>query len=218
MRRNRYLPAGLAAVLALALAGCGASNSSKSASAPTVTTPSEPAGNGGVYTVTTATGVTSTSSTTTTSTTGTTSTGQCTAAQLHPVLLSGQGAAGTDIYVVALRNVSSSSCRTYGYPGVSFLNATGAALPTNVTRTTTDAAGNATASAITLTPGEEASFRVAVAVAYEGGEYCKTATTMQIYPPESTVALKLALSGGGSQVCGKATVIPLQSGSSASPS
>lgn len=238
MRFFTRFVAGLIAVVlgvasAVAVGGCGSKKTAQTgtvATLTTVSTNSSPAdGNGGVYTLTngvgTATGnggvhtVVTGPATTTTHGSGGGATGvtYCTANQLHPVMITSQGAAGTDFYVVGLKNISSQSCVTYGYPGVSFLNSAGSALPTSVTRTTSDMAGSVSARTLTVAVGAEVSFRVAVETAYKGGALCKSATTMRIYPPESTAALNLSLGGAGSQVCGEATVIPLQSGSSANP-
>ncbi len=75
----------------------------------------------------------------------------CNASDLTPVYLGSNGAAGTIVLGFALKNTGSTTCHTYGWPGVQFLSSSGAALPTGSVRTTGDVVGSTPASA--LTPG-----------------------------------------------------------------
>src|SRR5690242_2449280 len=117
----------------LAVAACGSSSQSSSsvastqaatspATSPTSSTP-------------TSTSTTQTSpATTPTSTSSPSATKPCTAADLALSFLGGQGATGHGELGFELRNITNSTCHTYGYPGVLFLDRAGNALPTDSTR------------------------------------------------------------------------------------
>jgi Protein of unknown function (DUF4232) len=138
----------------------------------------------------------------------------CTASDLTPSYLGSNGAAGTIELGFALKNTGSSPCHTYGWPGVELLSSSGAALPTNATRTTTDVQGATPANVLTLKPGEQASFRLIASDFAAGGGSCKNATQLQIYAPDDTVTMKVRISGGV-PACGKATLSPMLPGTSA---
>jgi len=187
----------------------------------TVTTPTQ--------TQTTTTGTTTTGTTTTgTTTTGTTggssippSAGggstECVAADLKPSFLGTNGAAGTIAVGFALTNVSSSTCTTYGWPGVLLLSSTDQALPTDAVRTSSDLLGATPASNISLAPGQKASFRI-IASDFASGSTasCPSATALQIIAPNDTATLKVAISGG-IPACGRTTLSPMMVGTSAWP-
>lgn len=205
-----------ALLVASAVAACGGSSNTSSTGTTkpktvtvtqTVTTPLTTASQ---PTPTTTTKKTTTTTATTPATSGT----ACVAADLTPVSLGSNGAAGTIVYGFALKNSSSTTCHTYGWPGVSFLNASGQMLPTDVTRTTKDVIGTVEPTVINVAPGSEVSFRIVANDAYEGGALCKQAKFLQIYAPDDTVAMRVAISGGA-EACGKATVTPLQPGDAA---
>lgn len=205
----------------MTLAACGSSsNVSKQSSVKTVTetvtSPSEPS-----TTATQAATTTTALAATTTTTATTSSTSQpvagssaCVAADLKPVSLGSNGAAGTVYYTFAFENVSSSSCHTYGWPGVSFWSASGKQLPNITSRVSSDQVGNAAAASVTIAPGAEASFRVDVEDAYDGGAKCTTAKYIQFYAPNDTTPMRLSL-GSGAQSCGAFQVTPMQAGRSA---
>lgn len=198
-----------ALIVALLVSACGGSSNSSS-NTRTVTVIKTVTQGASATNPTTSTGTTLTSTTTTPS-----GPPQCVAADLTPIYLGSNGAAGTSIYGFALRNTSGKSCHTYGWPGVAFLATSGAMLPTNVTRTSIDMVGTVHPTAITLKPGREASFRIAVSTAYNGGVGCKPSSLLQIYAPNDTVAMRVVMTGGSAEVCGKATVTPLQPGKGA---
>lgn len=162
----------------------------------------------------------STATATTTTTTTAQRTGQsqrCSASNLAARFLGGQGATGHGVLGFALRNTGATPCHTYGYPGIQFLNASGAALPTQTTRTTSDFFGSTKLAPLTLAPGASASFRLGVTHVPAGSASCQTAAVVQVIPPDETVALKVPLPAGGSYECGTATVSPLQAGTQAYP-
>jgi hypothetical protein len=138
----------------------------------------------------------------------------CTASDLTPSYLGSNGAAGTIALGFALKNTGDKPCHTYGWPGVQLLSASGAALPTNATRTTSDLLGATPASVLTLKPGEQASFRLIASDFASGGGSCKNARALQIYAPDDTVTMKVSISGGV-PACGKATLSPMLPGASA---
>jgi hypothetical protein len=172
---------------------------------------------------TTTTGTTTTGTTTGTTTTGTTTSttgsgsGECVAADLKPSFLGTNGAAGTIAVGFALRNSSSSSCTTYGWPGVQLLSSTDSALPTDATRTSSDMLGSTPATDITLKPGQQVSFRL-IASDFASGSTasCPNASDLQIIAPNDTASLTVAISGG-IPACGRATLSPLMAGTSAWP-
>jgi len=177
-------------------------------------------------TTTTATGTTSTAATTTTTTaTGTTTTGtatnvldgvpECVAADLTPSFLGTNGAAGTIAVGFALTNSSSSTCSTYGWPGVELIDSAGSGLSTDYTRTSSDILGSTPADVIKLAPGQEASFRF-IASDFAASSTCNDAGTMQIIAPNDTATMTVTMSGG-LPACGKATLSPMMTGTSAWP-
>jgi hypothetical protein len=151
--------------------------------------------------------------TTATQTTSTQLANACDASDLTPVYLGSNGAAGTIVLGFALKNTGSSTCHTYGWPGVQFLSSSGAALPTGSTRTTGDVVGSTPANVLTLQPGEEASFRMVTSDMGPNGSSCPTAAALQIYAPDDTVKMRVSVSGVAA--CGKSTVSPMMPGASA---
>jgi hypothetical protein len=218
--RNLRLSAALVAALlaSLTLAACGSSsNQSTVTIVKTVTvvrTQTAPAD----IPTDTATVTRPTSRTETTSTTGVVTPepvgAPCTASVLTPSYLGSNGAAGTIELGFALTNSGSSTCHTYGWPGVELLSAEDAPLPTDAVRTTSDLLGSTPAALLNLRPGAEASFRIFESDSGAGGGSCEAATQLQIYAPDDTVTMKVALVGGV-PACGKTTLSPMMPGTSA---
>lgn len=204
----------LAATVVLAACG-GSSNVSNQSSVKTVTetvtTPTEPSAAVTAQTTSTTATATTTTSAGSTTTQPAAGTSPCVAADLKPVALGSNGAAGTVYYTYAFENVSSKSCHTYGWPGASFWTASGKQLANVVSRVTSDQVGSAGATTVTIAPGGEASFRVDVEDAYDGGEKCTTASYIQFYAPDDTTPMRLSL-GSGAQSCGAYQITPVQSG------
>lgn len=193
----------IAAITAVALSACGSS--------------------GGGSTTTraaTATSTTTTSRTTTVSTTTTTATvagvRPCVAADLAVSFLGQQGATGHGELGFLVRNKSSHSCHTFGFPGVLFLDKARRPLPTRSTRTTHDFFGRAPKARIVLAPGAVASFRLGVTHGAVPNEPCTTAYALQVIPPDDTATIRVAMRGGAYE-CRTATVSPLRPGRSAYP-
>ena len=142
--------------------------------------------------------------------------GACVAADLGLSFLGGQGATGHGELGFALRNTTTASCRTYGYPGVQFLDRSGAPLPTDSTRTTEDFFGSTPVVALTVAPGASVSFRLGVTHGASSSAGCTTAYRLQVIPPNDTATLEVSIPQGAYE-CGTATVSPLRPGNTAYP-
>jgi hypothetical protein len=218
IRRARTLPA-LIVALALALAACGTSGGSptttqttSAAATPTTATTQT--------TSATATPTTSTPTTTTTTTTTTTAaasgTPPCRAADLALSFVGQQGGMGHGEIGFALRNTGNTSCRTYGYPGILFLDNQGRPLPTIPHHTTNDFFGSTPAAPLVIAPGKSASFRLDVGHGVATSNGCATAYALQVIPPNDTATLRTSIPNG-SYECRDANVSPLQPDTSAYP-
>lgn len=207
---------------ALALSACGSSSHSSSSPAPQASTTPAPATTQSSSTPTSTPTSTSTTPSTPTGTTPATTTpaasaSACTAADLTASYLGGQGATGHGELGFALRNTGRSTCHTYGYPGVLFLDRAGNALPTDSTRTTQDFFGSVPEKELVVAPGETVSFRLGVTHGAASPKGCTTAYGLQVIPPDDTATLHVAIGNGGAYECRTATVSPLQQGTSAFP-
>ena len=204
----------------MALGACGSSSQSSTGVAnqqPATST------NTGAVTTQASSTPTSTSTTQTTPATTPTSTSSpssstaCRAADLALSFLGGQGATGHGELGFELRNISSSTCHTYGYPGVLFLDRAGNAPPTDSTRTTQDFFGSVPEKKLVLAPGQSASFRLGGTHGGASPVGCTTAYGLQVIPPDDTATLHVAIVNGGAYECRTATVSPLQQGTTAFP-
>ena len=139
---------------------------------------------------------------------------ECRAAGLALRFLGQQGATGHGELGFAVRNTGSAPCRTFGYPGVQFLDASGAGLPTRSQRVTNDFAGPVPLVEIVLAPGASASFRLGVTHGNASPAGCTIARGLQVYPPDDTATLQTAIPEGASE-CGTTTVSPMRPGVSA---
>lgn len=133
-----------------------------------------------------------------TSPTGSTSEGAaaaCATSVLSGSLGSGGAAAGSTYYSIEFTNTSSSACTLYGYPGVSFVTASGSQIGTPATE-------NAVypRQLVTLAPGATAHAELGVATAQNyPSSTCSpvSVTRLKVYPPGQTGALFLAISTTG---------------------
>jgi hypothetical protein len=213
----------VAALVAVAITACGSTTMRTVTVSPsTAATTSAGAG-------TTTPSATGTQSTTTPTATGTQSTTRsatastaavtpprCHAGSLALTFLGQQGAVGHGVVGLALRNTGSSSCHTFGYPGILWLSTTGAPLPTNSMRTTRDFFGPAPLVSLTVAPGSSVSFRLGVTHMTNGGGSagCTTAAALQVIPPNDTSTLKVTIPNGVFE-CRATTVTPVRPGNSA---
>jgi hypothetical protein len=127
-----------------------------------------------------------------------------------------QGALGHGEIGFALRNISAHGCRTSGFPGVLFLDQSGASLPTIPTRATHDFFGAAPVQLLEVAPGVSVSFRLGVTHGASSPAGCTTAYGLQVIPPNDTLSLRTTIPQGAYE-CRTATVSPLRPGNSAYP-
>lgn len=181
-------PAGaLVAVLAAAgvLAGCGSTPAPTAQPTVTVTVTAPPPS--------TASPVPSSPAATPTPTPTPTPTGApaCATSALTVWLGPGNGAAGSIYYPVEFTNASSVACTLYGYPGVSFVTASGAQAGAAATEDPTYPRA-----LVTLAPGTaaHAALRVTNAANYPAAA-CQPVTVhrLRVYPPGETRPVYLTL-------------------------
>jgi len=217
---NKLLVLALALV-ALLVAGCGSAGGGSTASSSSdaaSTAAAAPTSAATTSATTTSATTTSASTTTTSSTTTTTASGPspCVAGDLSLSFMGQQGGMGHGEIGFELRNTSSSSCRTYGYPGIQFLDQQGRPLPTIPHHTTNDFFGATPAVPLVIAPGQSASFRLDVGHGVATANGCATAYALQVIPPNDTATLRTMIPNG-SYECRDANVSPLRAGSSAYP-
>ncbi|HEY5317776.1 MAG TPA: DUF4232 domain-containing protein [Solirubrobacteraceae bacterium] len=193
---------------ALLLAACGGSSNQPSSAAVPVpptsgSTPQTTA------TQTTQTGTTTTSTTTTT-TNSATGPPPCVTADFALRFLGQEGATGHGEVGFALRNITPHQCRTYGYPGILFLDKAGSALPTNPTHTTVDFFGKTNETELVVLPGASVSFRLGVNHGAASSNGCTTAYGLQVIAPDDTHTTRTTIPEGAYECGGAVTVSPLQ--------
>jgi hypothetical protein len=208
------IPAAISAcvAIAVALAACGGSSSSSTSTANQSTT-STVASTPSTSAASSSTGTTTNATTSTSSTPAGT---PCRAADLALTVLGQQGATGHGELGFALRNTSTHTCDTVGYPGILFLDRGGAPLPTVPTHTTHDFFGVAPVTALAVAPGASVSFRLGVTHGISSPAGCTTAYGLQAIPPNDTGTLHTTIPQGAYE-CRTATVSPLRPGDSAYP-
>ena len=200
-------------------------STTRAAASPSTATPTTTAATSATTTTASTAATTTTGSTAATTTTGSTapttaaamsSTPPCRAARLALSFVGQQGGMGHGEIGFALRNRGTSGCRTYGYPGVLFLDQQGRALPTIPHHTTQDFFGSGPAVALVIAPGASASFRLDVGHGVATSSGCATAYALQVIAPGDTASLRTTIPGGAYE-CRDANVSPLRAGQSAYP-
>lgn len=139
---------------------------------------------------------------------------ECTAEDLALGYLGGRGATGHGEVGFSLTNTTGRSCHTYGFPGVLFLSASGASLPTRSVRATHDFFGSVAATGLTVAPHGVVSFRLTTSHGEASDAGCTTARRLQVIPPNDTHTLVVAIPNGVYE-CGSVTVSPLAAGTRA---
>jgi hypothetical protein len=195
----------LALAGALVLAACGGSNPKPSSSAqvPVPATTS-------TATQTTLTAPPTSTTTTTTTTSSAPAPPPCVTADFTLRFLGQEGATGHGEIAFALRNITAHQCRTYGYPGVLFLDQAGNPLPTHPTHTTVDFFGTTQENELVVLPGADVSFRLGVNHEGASPAGCTTAYGLQVIAPDDTHATRTTIPQGADECGGDVTVSPLQ--------
>jgi hypothetical protein len=189
----------------LLLAACGGSSTKQSSATVPVASPPT----SGSTTTTTPTTPTSTSPTTTT-TSPAGGAPPCLTSDFALRFLGQLGATGHGELGFALRNISGHQCRTYGYPGILFLDKAGNALATKPTHTTVDFFGKTTETELVVVSGASVSFRLGVSHGAGNPSGCTTAYGLQVIAPNDTHATRTTIPQGAAECGGEATVSPLQ--------
>jgi hypothetical protein len=220
-RMKRILLLAVALLGAAVLAACGsAGGGTPAASTGTSTTSSQPASSATTSSTTPTTTTTTTTAASTTSATTSTASASgeppCTASTLSLGFLGQQGGMGHGEIGFVLHNTGSVACRTYGYPGILFLDQGGHPLPTIPHHTTSDFFGSNPAVALVISPGGSASFRLDVGHGVATSNGCATAYALQVIPPNDTATLRTTIPSGAYE-CQDANVSPLRAGESAYP-
>jgi len=208
------------AIAAILLGGCGSGSSSSTSSSGG--TSAAAMSSAPTSSSTTTSGATSSGAGTNTSATASSSgptaaaipANLCRAGQLQLSFLGGQGATGHGELGFELRNTGDASCTTGGYPGILFLDSSGASLPTTPQHTTDDFFGHVALRPLTIAPGASFSFRLGVSHGQASSAGCQTAYGLQVIAPNDTATLRVKIPNGASE-CGATTVSPVASGTSA---
>jgi len=198
--------AGMLLTVGILAAGCSASTTST--------------GSSGTSTPTGSAAATSSSSASSGSTTGSASSGSqtevttCRASDLQATLGGGAGAGMSQDHTgLQLRNIGSSTCTLYGYPGVSWVaGANGSQVGAAASRAA-DNSGSAE-KVITLAPGAAASAPLDIVdAAVIPKSECKPVPVrgLRVYPPGERAALFIPMSGDGSGQYGECSVPTAQS-------
>jgi hypothetical protein len=195
IRSHRRPPAGAALALAVAVlvaaAGCkDGDDAGQTTTAPPTTMVSSP---GSTAPATPGTSPASVPPTTPAPTTPVST--RCRAGDLRLEVSESGASAGHRHALLLFTNTGAAPCTVEGYPGVSFLDATGGQVGYPAQRLE-----NPTAP-IVLAPGEQAHAGLNVSNAYNFGEECGEpvhATAIRVFPPDETAALQAAL---GTDVC-----------------
>jgi hypothetical protein len=138
------------------------------------------------------------------------------ASSLSLSFLGQQGGMGHGEIGFVLHNTGNVGCRTYGWPGVLFLDQSGNPLPTIPHHTTNDFFGSGPAVPLVIAPGGTASFRLDVGHGVATSAGCATAYGLQVIAPNDTALLRTKIPNGAYE-CRDANVSPLRAGASAYP-
>jgi Protein of unknown function (DUF4232) len=135
---------------------------------------------------------------------------RCRLSQLTLAQPKSTGAAGSVRMRFVFTNVSATTCKLFGFPGMQLLNARGAALPTYVVRGTSNVVPAEPETDVVMTHSQHASFYAGYSNVPVGGQPCKVSTSVEITPPNDTkhFTLKLAIAPCG----GIITVSPVVHG------
>jgi hypothetical protein len=182
----RVVVLGLGAVVLLA--GCGSSSSGGAVNQPSGVAASTPAPSPTpTHTHASHSPTPTPTPTATVTVTAPAAASPCSSSHLKLSLGIGQGTAGTTYQVLVLTNTGSSPCTLFGYPGVSFVDASGAIIGKPAVRdhgaehTITIASSGGAANALSRQP-DAGNFPASAC-------QMKTADRVRVYPPGQTVPL-----------------------------
>jgi Protein of unknown function (DUF4232) len=120
---------------------------------------------------------------------------QCGQAQLQMSARMADAGLGNRELLFTLRNVSSGSCQTYGYPGLRLAKPDGQLLPVTVGRGGAYLFPNVPPSRVVLAPGEIASFELGYAAGMSPVSSCRAFTEAEVFLPGSFTFTPVSLAG-----------------------
>jgi Protein of unknown function (DUF4232) len=135
---------------------------------------------------------------------------RCRLSQLALAQPKSTGAAGSVRMRFVFTNISATTCKLFGFPGMQLLNARGAALPTYVRRGASSVVPAEPEADVVMTHSQHASFYAGYSDVPAGAQACKVSTSVEVTPPNDTkhFTLKLAIAPCG----GILTVSPVVHG------
>jgi hypothetical protein len=219
------------ATLTLAMAGCGTSHHSSTATSTSTTAPTAastspaaaaPPSSSPPTTSGPPAGAPATTAAGTPATTiAAAAAPGCLATQLAVQVGPATGAAGSVGYTNDFKNISSTTCTLYGYPGLQMLTANSQPIPTDVIRGTSVTVPYVPEKLVTLVPGARADFDMGFAASTGyGNAKCPTSTRVEFTAPNDfqslTVALAIQPYGGATIAqlhCGEIHVSPVYAAS-----
>jgi len=127
---------------------------------------------------------------------------RCRQAQLGLALPQSTGAAGSVRLRFVFTNVSTATCKLFGFPAMQLLNARQAPLPTYVQRGSSSVVPPEPEADVVMTPGQHGSFYAGYSDVPVGGQACKVSTSVEVTPPNDAkhFTLKLAIAPCGGLV------------------
>ena len=127
---------------------------------------------------------------------------RCRQAQLGLAQPQSTGAAGSVRLRFVFTNVSTATCKLFGFPGMQLLNARQTPLPTYVQRGSSTVVPPEPEADVVMTPGQHGSFYAGYSDSPVGGQACKVSTSVEVTPPNDAkhFTLKLAIAPCGGLV------------------
>lgn len=135
----------------------------------------------------------------------------CVAASVRITATLEQPASHNDAVLLSFINISSKPCRTFGYPGVAVLSATGKQKYQAI-RTPSGYFGgllSGQAPKFTLAPGQRAAALVQEGTTHANGDFCPHASALLVTMPDDTASTHVAVKVPD---CGKVEINPILPG------
>lgn len=125
---------------------------------------------------------------------------RCRQAQLGLAQPQSTGAAGSVRLRIVFTNVSTATCKLFGFAGMQLLNARQQPLPTYVQRGSSGVVPAEPEADVVMTPGQHGSFYAGYSDVPVGAQACKVSTSVEVTPPNDakhfTLRLAIAPCGG----------------------